>query len=69
MTIVELRRDAALVRLTSEELIILNNSLNEVVNALDLSEFSTRMGVSMEEVRQLLAAINGLLQAQEKGAS
>ena len=45
MTIVELRRDAALVRLTSEELIILNNSLNEVVNALDLSEFSTRMGV------------------------
>ena len=52
---------AMLVELTSDELRIINNALNEVCNGIDLrGEFSTRMGCSLEEALMLLTKINAL---------
>lgn len=53
----------ALIKLSTDELIILNNALNEVANALDGAEFSTRMGVELEEVRSLLSQIGEIINA------
>ena len=50
----------ATVVLTEEELLIVNNAVNEVCNALDVAEFSTRMGASMDEARSLLRQIGEL---------
>jgi hypothetical protein len=48
-----------IVELTEHELIIVNNALNEVCNGIALEgEFSTRMGCSLEEARNLLAKIH-----------
>lgn len=43
---------------TLNELETINNALNEVCNALDLNDFETRMGVTMEEAVALLAHIS-----------
>ena len=49
------------VELTSDELGIINNALNEVCNGIDLQgEFETRMGCTIDEARQLLARIHEL---------
>jgi len=50
-----------IVELTRHELLIINNALNEVCNGISLDgEFSTRMGCSLEEARELLAKIHAL---------
>ena len=47
------------VELSREELGIINNALNEVCNGIHLEgEFSTRMGCSVDEARELLAKIH-----------
>jgi hypothetical protein len=47
--------------LTTDELLIINNALNEVCNGIHLEgEFDTRMGTSVEEAR-ILAKIHALL--------
>lgn len=47
------------IELTPLELVIINNALNEVCNGLSLEgQFSTRMGCSVEEARQLLAKLH-----------
>jgi len=49
------------VELTPHELIIINNALNEVCNGMALNgEFSTRMGCSLDEARELLDKIHAL---------
>jgi len=49
------------VNLSLEEIIIINNALNEVCNALDQFEFQTRMGVEHYEVEKLLKQINAIV--------
>jgi len=49
------------VELTEFELIVLNNSLNEVCNGLDLPEFEVRMGATVDEVKEVLKSINLIL--------
>ena len=52
---------SAIVELTSNELAIINNALNEVCNGIHLEgEFGTRMGCTVEEARDLLAEIHRL---------
>ena len=52
---------AMLLELTSDELRIINNALNEVCNGIDLrGEFSTRIGCSLEDALLLLTKINTL---------
>ncbi|SCA58806.1 hypothetical protein AB751O23_AP_00160 [Chlamydiales bacterium SCGC AB-751-O23] len=54
------------VSLSVDELIIINNSLNEVCNGLDIWEFETRMGFSKEEVSKLLEKVNALVDSVDK---
>ena len=52
----------AVIRLTKNEILIVNNALNEVCNGIHLEgEIDIRMGCSIEEARGLLASIRGLL--------
>jgi len=62
----EVTRRGAWVLLTPGELLIISNALNEVCNGIDIPEFSTRMGVSLEEVQSLLKSI-GVLYDQVAG--
>jgi hypothetical protein len=53
------------VELTTYELDIINNALNEVCNGIHLKgEFDTRMGCTVDEVRELLARIHALASSQ-----
>lgn len=52
------------INLTRDELLIINNALNEVCNGVDLEgEFDTRMGVSVEEARELLKKVDALVRS------
>jgi hypothetical protein len=50
-------------RVNRDELIILNNALNEVCNGglLDIEEFSTRMGATRQEAKDVLVQISSIL--------
>ena len=60
MQLISTETDGATVRLTSGDLLMLSNALNEVCNRLDVSEFSTRMGVQHEDALVLLQEIGQL---------
>ena len=50
------------VELSTDEILVLNNAMNEVCNGIHLEgEFGTRMGCSIEEARRLLADIHSLV--------
>lgn len=59
----------ATVTLTMDEIDLINNALNEVCNALDVEEFSTRMGFTVGEVEDLLRQINTLGDAMRQGGA
>ena len=50
---------------SENELFIIHNSLNEVCNALDVTDFETRMGSTREDALNLLQKINKLLSEKE----
>lgn len=59
--------DRAIVTMTEEEFLILsNNALNELCNAIELPEFSTRMGADRFQVENLLREIHSLLGELER---
>jgi hypothetical protein len=57
MNLSEVKEDGAQVKLTSDELVILANALNEICNGLDIAEFATRIGAERSEALRLLKAI------------
>ena len=59
-------KQQATIQFTKDELLMLNNALNEVCNALDVSEFSLRMGTDLEEVRALLQQIHDVIVSVDK---
>jgi hypothetical protein len=59
--VLEKRTDTVVLRVTQDELILLNNALNEIVNGLDIEEFATRVGASRDEAEALRAQIHALL--------
>jgi hypothetical protein len=63
MELVEAKRDAVVVELSTDELNVLQNALNEILQgpeAIEDWEFQTRVGVSRDEATFLLDAIAGL---------
>lgn len=54
---VKISHDQAVLSLSLDELITINNALNEVCNALDVPDFQTRMGVELEEALALLGEL------------
>jgi hypothetical protein len=67
MQIVEVQRGMATIRLSEEELVILNNALNEVCNGVDVSEFAARLGAEIADVRELLGEVSDLLNHPQIG--
>jgi len=61
-----LRREphAAELRLTRDELLIINNALNEICHGIDVPEFATRIGAEPAEAKRLLAEIGALLRGR-----
>ncbi|HOX08345.1 MAG TPA: hypothetical protein PK280_18265 [Planctomycetota bacterium] len=49
------------VRLSQDELVIINNAINEALEALDQSEFGTRMGASVSEAQALLSQLGAMI--------
>ncbi len=58
MEILEQQNNSLVVRLGHDEVIALNNALNESLEHLEEWEFETRMGVSRDQVRALLATFH-----------
>ncbi len=63
MEIIKKSIKTADIRLSIDEINTLRNALNEVCNALYVSEFKTRMGVSREEA---IALADSILRLSEK---
>jgi hypothetical protein len=68
MKVVTLSEAGATVVLSSDEIGILNNALNEVCNGLEIPEFATRMGADIDEVSHLLHEIHSLGRAMNENA-
>ncbi len=47
-----------IIEFSQAELGVINNALNEVCSGIDIPEFQTRMGSSIDEVRELLSKIS-----------
>ena len=62
MRSLKLERGAVAVTLTSDEILMLNQALNEVANGVQISdaEFETRIGFKHGEVRDPLAKVSAL---------
>ena len=63
MKVKNIAEEEITVSMTTEELAIINNALNEVCHALDTADFQTRMGGTLAEAQQLLAQIAEVLGA------
>lgn len=57
MKVIESSGGAVVLSLNHDELIMICNSLNEVVNGIDVFEFETRLGASRDKVFELMAGI------------
>ncbi|WP_372728403.1 hypothetical protein [Nocardioides sp.] len=53
----------ATVTLTDAELRLLNNAMNEALEALDDDEFETRVGAERSEMQALLSEVNALIKS------
>jgi hypothetical protein len=62
MIVLERTETTADVRLTTDELTMLNNALNEICNGVHIEDpaFRTRLGWTREELRVLLKDVNVL---------
>lgn len=68
MTIVSSQPGKATLELTIDELLMINNALNEVCNALDVSDFETRMGCSREDIKKMLEEVSDSYEQVSTGA-
>jgi hypothetical protein len=62
MEIIESSKDKTTVSLSSTELIMVNNALNEICNGFDIPEFETRIGYSRQQVKELLNQIHASIE-------
>ena len=63
MQLIENDEETAVIRLSHDEVITLNNALNEILNgpdAIEDWEFQTRVGVSRDDARSLLRDLHQL---------
>jgi len=52
-------------KVSRTELLILHQALNEVVNGIELPEFSTRMGAEVSEVESLMEQTHNFLKGKD----
>lgn len=65
MKTIEHTGDQVIVGLSKKELDVLANALNEVCNGIDIPEFDSRIGVSLEEVKNILAELSLIIRNAE----
>ncbi len=58
-------KQEVLVRISRDELIMLNNALNEVTHGLDSEEFQTRMGFARGETKDLLQQLSSVIESMK----
>ncbi len=56
------------IRISTDDLITIHQSMNEVCNGIDLFEFQTRIGVTREEVVNLMKIIDQIIEKIEQAA-
>jgi hypothetical protein len=63
MIVLEQNANFADVRLSAHELTLIGSALNEICNGVDIAdfEFQARVGVTRQEARNLLEAVDRLL--------
>lgn len=66
MELLAVIKQQADIRVTEDELLILNSALNEVCNGISVSEFDTRIGATRDDVASLLEKIGQTLDAIAK---
>lgn len=54
MNAIAINKDKIILELSSDELRVLSNALNEVCNGIEVWEFDTRMGVKIDDARNIL---------------
>ncbi len=60
MLIEDVKKEISTIRLTFDEIMIINNTLNEVCHGVDIPDFSTRIGAEIDDVKNLLHLIHNL---------
>lgn len=61
MQLIKIVDGKADVQFSTEEILILNNSLNEVCHGIKINDFDTKIGTSREEAKILLNSVNDLM--------
>lgn len=61
MNVLSITEESVIVKITENELLILNSALNEICNGIDIAEFETRIGSEKEDVNVLLGKIGDIL--------
>jgi hypothetical protein len=61
LEIIEVKAGAAIILVTTGELALLANALNEARQEIEAWEFATRLGVSVDEAEKLREQIVGVL--------
>jgi len=54
MNAIKINRETIIIELSKDELGVLTNALNEVCNSIEVWEFDTRMGVTIEDAQVIL---------------
>ena len=67
MIVQALDRDSVTVSLTTDELLIVANALNEVVNALSVEDVAIRIGAELSELERLQAEFAAIRKQQIRG--
>lgn len=61
MKLIESHNNLLTIQLDTRELVLINNSINETLEAVKEWEFETRVGASWEAAKQLLASAHTIL--------
>lgn len=61
MELLKNTKESAHIDINREELLIMNSALNEICNGLDIPEFETRIGASIDKAESMLKMIGSIL--------
>jgi len=65
--LIECKKDKKIVlELTEDEFYLLKNSLNEVCNGIDVWEFDSRLGITIEEAGKTLSTMGSIYREAKK---
>jgi hypothetical protein len=57
MNAIKINEDKITLEISKDELGVLGNALNEVCNGIEVWEFDTRMGIKIEDARDILDSL------------